>query len=331
MHTQISNRWVHSLLAALVTAFVCNGIAIAAAPVVSFDTSTPGKMPILVDGQQIAVYEYNGEDIPRPYFAHVKAPSGQQVTRHHPPIAGQDPTDHAALHPGIWMSFGDLSGNDYWRNQAKVRTEVLGTPKGGAGEGSFTVRNRYFGQQHPEDVACEELCRIRILVKPDGYLFVWDSTFSADHEMWFGDQEEMGIGFRMATPLREARSTDGGLVAGNGLIRDAKDRQGAQKVWGESADWCDYSGTLDGQQVGITLMCHPENFRPSWFHARDYGLLEANPFGRAAFHKGETSKVTVGSGDRLRLLYGLLIHSNPIDHPIDFDSAYAEYLSAAGK
>ena len=38
-----------------------------------------------------------------------------QVTRHHPPIEGQDRVDHGTFHPGIWMAFGDISGSDYWR------------------------------------------------------------------------------------------------------------------------------------------------------------------------------------------------------------------------
>lgn len=330
MRSNASTLVVQVLCTSLALTLVFDSIVSAESPVVSFDASTPGKLPVSIDGKQIAVYEYNGTEIPRPYFAHVKARNGEQVTRHHPPIVGEDPSDHATFHPGIWMSFGDLSGSDYWRDQARVRTEVIGSPQGGPGAGSFTVRNRYVDQQDPEKVVCDEVCHIRILVEPDGYLYVWDSAFSADHQFSFGDQEEMGIGFRIATPLRESRSTSEGFVAGNGLLRDAKGRQGAQQVWGESADWCDYSGTLDGQLVGITLMCHPENFRPSWFHARDYGLLEANPFGRAAFHKGETSTVAVGKGETLRLRYGLLIHSSPNDHPFDFGLAYAEYLSAAG-
>ena len=79
----------------------------------------------------------------------------------------------------------------------------------------------------------------------------------------------------------------------------------------------------------MTIFCHPENFRPSWFHARDYGLLEANPFGRQAFGKGEKSSVVVKPGEKLRLRYGVLIHSGPPDSPIDFAEAYKDYLTLA--
>jgi hypothetical protein len=28
----------------------------------------------------------------------------------------------------------------------------------------------------------------------------------------------------------------------------------AKSTWGQPAEWCDYSGTVDGQRVGIVLM-----------------------------------------------------------------------------
>ena len=93
-------------------------------------------------------------------------------------------------------------------------------------------------------------------------------------------------------------------------MTDAKGRKNGAEIGGNSADWCDYSGTVDGKHVGMTIFCHPDNFRPSWFHARDYGFLAANAFGRAAFEKGEPSKVVVKPGETFRLRYGILVHAD---------------------
>src|SRR5437773_51165 len=79
----------------------------------------PGQLHITLGGSPLAVYVYRDTTIPRPYFAHVHAPGGIQVTRNHPPVAGTDPIDHAALHPGLWLAFGDLEGADSWRNRAR--------------------------------------------------------------------------------------------------------------------------------------------------------------------------------------------------------------------
>ena len=141
----------------------------------------------------------------------------------------------------------------------------------------------------------------------------------------------MGIGFRVATPIRVEMDSAGNMPAGNGTMVDSHGRRNGKEIWSNSADWCDYSGTLDGQHVGMTLFCHPKNFRPSWFHARDYGLLEANPFGREAFGKGEKSKVVVQPGDHLRLRYGVLVHASPEGESPDLAAAYAAYLRLAGQ
>jgi Methane oxygenase PmoA len=94
------------------------------------------------------------------------------------------------------------------------------------------------------------------------------------------------------------------------------------QVWGKAADWCAYAGTIDGRRAGVLLMPHPENFRRSWFHARDCGLLVANPFGRNAFTKEEKSKVVVRKGQSVRLRSGMLVWSGEPD----LGAAYRAYL-----
>jgi hypothetical protein len=290
------------------------------------------RLSVVIDGLPVAVYYQHDAKIPRPFFAHVRTPGGIQVTRNHPPIAGQDLVEHDTFHPGIWMSFGDISGSDYWRTAARVRhAGFVETPKGGRGKGSFAVRNTYLDQADPSKVVCNEVARYTFMIRPTGYLLLWDSTFSSDREFAFGDQEEMGLGFRVATPIRveEKSEENADLVRGNGAILDSEGRKDGDEVWGNSADWCDYSGDMAGQRVGMTLFCHPKNFRPSWFHARDYGLLEANPFGRQAFGKGEKSSIVVKPGEKLRLRYGVLVHSSPPGSKINFADAYKDYLTAA--
>jgi hypothetical protein len=291
-----------------------------------------GKVAVTIDGLPVAVYCFKDDKITRPYFAHVRAPSGVQVTRHHPPIESQDITDHDTFHPGIWMSFGDISGSDFWRLKARVRQAgFVGEPRGGSGKGTFAVRNEYLDQHDPSKVVCNEVARYTFLVRPAGYLLLWDSTFSSDREFYFGDQEEMGLGFRVATPLRVGSKAEDKVPPGNGTILDSEGRKNEKQIWGNPAKWCDYSGTMAGQLLGMTIFAHPGNLRPSWFHARDYGILEANQFGRKSFGKGDTSKVTVSPGKNLRIRYGVLIHSGPSGSHPDFAPRYEDYLAQAGE
>jgi hypothetical protein len=290
------------------------------------------RVEITIGGEPFATYVYRDPVITRPYFAHVHAPGGIQATRTQPPVAGEDLTDHPTFHPGIWLAFGDLNGADDWRLTAPVEHTGIDVTFTSPGESTFFAQKRYLPPGGDGEPICEELFRCAVRVIPQGYLIDWDSTFTSEREFAFGDQEEMGLGLRVATPLRASRQADGEVPAGNGEIRDAEGRANEAGVWGKSADWCDYSGEIDGQRVGMTIFCHPENFRPSWFHARDRGLLVANPFGRAAFRQGEPSRVVVRPGESLRLRYGILVHATAADaEPIDVAAAYSRYLLKSPK
>lgn len=307
---QVKMRYVFA--AAIALGFLVAWHAARAGEIVSF-VPQADSLQINIAAQPFATYVFRDEKILRPYLAHVRAPDGTQLTRNHPPIEGQDAADHDTMHPGIWLAFGDLSGADFWRNKAAVNhVEFVEKPAANAGGGRFAVKNRYVSN---DKTICEELCRITIRVRPSGYLIVWDSRFTGPDDFYFGDQEELGLGLRVATPL--AVRNGGKMTNSDGLVNE-------KQIWGKQADWCDYSGTIDGRPLGILLVPDARNFRRSWFHARDYGFLAANPFGRHAFTRGEKSKVTIPKGQSLRLRYAVLIHAGPVDLP----AAYRDALLA---
>lgn len=294
-------------------------------------TRRDGAVEIAVGGKPFATYVYKDDAISRPYFAHLRAPGEIQVTRNHPPVKGEDSPDHDTFHPGLWMSFGDINGSDYWRLAAPVRVASFATKSDDdPGSGNITARFDYLDQKDPKHVVCHEdfVCDIRPV--PVGVLLCWDSTFSSDEPFTFGDQEEMGLGVRVATAIRAERESDVGLPPGNGEITNSKGGRNEKEIWGETADWCDYSGVLEGERVGIAFFPHPKNFRPCWYHSRDYGFIAANPFGRAAFGKGEKSAVTVKPGETLRLRYGVLVHAAPEESPLDIAAEYRDYVELAG-
>ena len=132
----------------------------------------------------------------------------------------------------------------------------------------------------------------------------------------------MGLGIRVATPITEK---NGGRIAGSTGATTAKG------TWGKAFDWCDYSGVIGDRRVGVTLMPDPANFRPSWFHNRDYGLMVANPFGRKAMGQGEPSRVEVKKGERLRMRFGLLLHSAAPEKDVDLAAAYRDFLGQSPK
>jgi hypothetical protein len=285
-------------------------------------TSQADRLIITAGDKPLATYYFADKKITRPFFAHVHAPGGAQLTRNHPP-ASNDIADHAEFHPGIWLTFGDISGSDYWRLKAKAEhVEFAEQPSAIAGRGSFAVRNRYLSADGKQAI-CEEIARYTFVVEADRALLLWDSTFSSpDREIVFGDQEEMGLGVRMATALSVAGKQGGRILNSDG-------RKNEKEVWGKQAAWCDYGGSLEGRFAGITIFPHPENFRPSWFHARDYGVLVANAFGQRSFGGGEASRLVVKPGEKLRLRFGLLLYSVAEESQLDRAAAYREYVKLA--
>ncbi|QDU90437.1 hypothetical protein Pla175_38410 [Pirellulimonas nuda] len=288
-----------------------------------------GAIELRDGAEPVADYVYNDAEIPRPYFANLHGRGGVGVSRNHPPIEGEDEADHPSFHPGLWLAFGDLSGADNWRLQAKVvHARFLQAPTTRKAWIGFAVENLYLSADDPPQVICKERCRYELQPMPNGYLLTLDSTFYGDQAFSFGDQEEMGLGVRVATPLRVETKT-AGLPAATGVILDSQGRRNAAEVWGKASKWVDYRGKVDGVSAGIAIFCHPQNFRPTRFHARDYGFIAANPFADAAFHIGPPRRTVVNPGASLRLRYGVLLHSREALSPDTLESRYEDYVQAA--
>jgi len=277
-----------------------------------------GKVLFKVDDRTIATYVYEDQQILRPYFTGLKTPDGVQVTRHHPPRKNVDADDHATMHPGLWLGFGDISGKDFWRNKANVKhVSFVRKPYACENRAGFAVLNNYVAD---EEKICREVCEITVFLRPRGYLILWDSEFSADSgPFYFGDQEEMGLGVRLATPIVVKNENGGRIIDDKGNLNE-------KAIWGKPSLWCDYAGPVGEVFAGVMVMPDPDNFGRCRWHVRDYGFMTANPFGKKAFNLGAPGKVIVRKGESLRLKFGILIHSSSSEKSIDLEAAYTDYL-----
>lgn len=104
-------------------------------------------------------------------------------------------------------------------------------------------------------------------------------------------------------------------------------------LWGKRAKWVDYWGKVDGHTVGVAMFDHPENLRhPTWWHARDYGLVAANPFG---IHNFEGKKKGVGDfklkkGEQRNFRYGILFHEGNAESA-DIAGSYDKWVQAVAE
>jgi putative membrane-bound dehydrogenase-like protein len=267
------------------------------------------KLTISRNGRPVGAYVFSDPVIQRPYLENFRAPSGVQVTRNNP-VKPQDASDHDTMHPGIWTAFGDINGQDFWRNKATIKH--VGFTRAPAVNGdvfTFATENRLLAADG-SGLGRQDLEFSVRLNGEDAYLLTLDSTIrGAGVDLTFGDQEEMGLGVRVENGLTEK---SGGLVTSSSGLR------GAKTVWGTKAEWANYAREFEGRSRGVAIFPSASNPVPTWWHSRDYGVIVANGFGAKVLPANAGGKLKIKSGEALRLRFGVLFYDTPASRPPDF-------------
>lgn len=282
---------------------------------VTIEQSEHGAV-IKIDGQLFTEYYTKaGQD---PALWPVNGPTGKPVTRGFPflPPAKDGTNDHPH-HQSLWMNHGEVNGLDFWgsnRNDRKEGTvpgikhrEFVKMESHGS-TAELVTRNDWM---NGDKRVCEDERAMTFGSSPDGSRWIdFDITIKAsDGDVVFGDTKEGAFGMRVADSMRVEAKKGGKIVNSDGLTNE--------EAWGLPARWVDYTGPVEGETVGITMMSHPKSFRPTprW-HVRTYGLFAANPFGQKDFPKPEAAQqgpVTVKQGDSLTLKYRVYLHRGGTD------------------
>jgi len=278
----------------------------------------PTRLSIRHAAVHVTDYVFTDPEILRPYFRNVRTPGGVQVTRMHPPGAS-DASDHATMHPGVWLAFGDINGEDFWRNKARIEHAAFVTePSLVQGRLVFATRNRLVAADATPLATL--ISRFEIAAWSDhAFALTWQAEIQGQgRALVFGDQEEMGLGVRVATELTEQKG---------GLVVDSQGVKGAKTVWGKQAAWAAYSREIGGRIQGVAIFPSASNPNPTWWHSRDYGVFVANGFGKRAMPASPDGKLVVKAGDSLKLRYDVLLFDTPASAPIDFAAAYRRVQS----
>lgn len=265
-----------------------------------------------------------GPTVAKPYFWPLLAPNEVPVTRAWPMVAAAkgDTTDHVHQ-KSMWFCHGDVipegvaikekikhvDGVDFWsetKGHGKMVVVEVGQPVTGKGHGAITTRNEWRTSDGVPILS--ETRTIHLYALPTGRLLVLESTLKAEVPITFGDTKEGSLGVRVHDQIS--------ANVGKGVLTNAAGKVGEREIWGQASPWCDYSGKVHGQAAGIAIFDHPANPYPAHWHARGYGLMAANPFGRAKSgfpgQKGKTDLVQLGKGQTLKLRYGVYLHAGDV-------------------
>lgn len=260
---------------------------------------------VLVSGEPLASYHIH-PSLPRPFLYPLFGPKGIPVTRNYPMADVEGESKDHKHHRSLWVAYGDVNGVDIWSEEEGHGRQVHREFKeicGGVVRGRF-VEVLDWVDSKGKKVLEEE--REIIFYNMDYPLRMIDFriTFIAtEGDVVFGDTKEGGI-----LSLRVASEIEG--IRG-GRLENAFGGIGEREIWGKRAPWCDYSGSLRGEIIGIAILDHPSNLRhPTYWHIRDYGLFTANPFGVSYFTGNPENRgdYKLSKGNKLEFRYRVIIH-----------------------
>ena len=253
------------------------------------------------------------DSLEKPVLYPVHAANGTIVTRGFPlDTQPNDPTDHPH-HIGIWFTFENVNGLDFWNNSYAIpkekkhlygwiKTDKILETSGGA-KGILSYHANWTNQQ--KDVLLEETTRLEFSGTAHQRTIDRVTVLKADTTVLFTDAKDGLYGIRLAHALQiptdkdqEFKDDKGNVTVvkggtdhiANGNYLTSEGKQG-DDAWSTRARWCKVYGKMGNDSISIAIIDHPENPNyPTFWHARGYGLFAANPLGEKIFTNGKTFK-----------------------------------------
>jgi methane monooxygenase PmoA-like len=274
------------------------------------------RVDVRIGGRPFTTY-YFDPSVAKPYLFPLRSALGTVVTRGFPMTSDIPGEDRDEPHQrAMYFAHGDINGFDFWGEAAfpkwsdhpvstfgRTVFRTLDDIQGGADSGSLRAT---FDLVAPTGTIAEQVQTYRFGGDGQSRIIDCEVEIHATHgPITMGDTKEGMFAIRVVKALD---SPPGRMV-------NAAGASGEKGIWGKRSDWVDYYGRVAGEDVGLAIFDHPHNLRaPTYWHARAYGLVAANPFGIKQFtgERRQDGTYTIPSGGSLTFRYRVLIHhGNP--------------------
>ena len=271
---------------------------------IKIDKPVDGKLVVKAGAKDFVTYDF--ETHAKPIFYPVLGPRQLQMTRGFPmDRQPNEATDHPH-HKSIWTGH-IINGVDFWTEKdGKIKHQKFTNRT----KDNFTVLNHWIKNGEDKPMLSDETT-YRFGADEDTRWLDAKIKFIASHGDFTFDDTKEGLfairthpGFRI-TPAKESK-----LRPGKGW-NSAGDK--GKSIWGKHAKWVAFGGAVTKKETQhlahILFFDHPDNFRhPTTWHARDYGLVAANPFGQHYFDKKPkgSGAHTIKSGASITFRYRIV-------------------------
>ena len=256
---------------------------------------TSSGLDIYFGQKTVAEFSHTQTPLGRPFLCNIHTLDGIKVTRNYP-ITDKDQDDHPH-HQGLFHTFSKLNGIDFWHMKGVAKHRLFTDSPESGNPATFTAESVYLDRDGKSPLL-KETMRYAFHITDQGLLISVNAIIEAEADkVTIGSKEEGGLAVRVASDLR---------VQKGGKMIDNQGRDGGKAIWGKAARWVDNSGNKEGRWVGVTLFASHSDLGVYHWHARDYGLITANPFGPL----NKAPDKILKKGEKLSFNYGLMVHSH---------------------
>ncbi len=283
---------------------VCLQDSVDAAPQLSVEIKKQGDHCADVFAGADTFVTLDAEKYGKPILWPLMGPGQVRMTRQWPMETVPGEAHDHPHHKGIWWAHGIVNGADFWVEKDNIKNSKLTVESN-----TIRLENHW---QHDDQVILTEETQLLFNATPSARWIDFDIQLIATHgAVTLGDTKEGFWAIRTHPDLRLSAAPKEGVAEVFGQAVNSEGVKG-KAIWGRAAAWVAYFGPIDGQQMYLLMIDHPENLRhPTTWHARDYGLVAANPFGLHEFlgQPPGAGKVELAPEQRLRLRYRLVVGS----------------------